>query len=887
MMAQTRFQATWLGVLLTAAPVFAQPGSVESQTKFIRTITEFPDPPSGDVGSFGGALTSLGDLDGPGPAAVAIAIGAHRDDPPVPGSEPGNVFIAFLDTSGQLMTVPPPTQIQNPQGGSDAARFGIAVDALGDLNGDGVCDLAIGALATTEGIVNAGAVFIYFMSPDGSPQDDPKNPGHPHFHKIDASAGGDMEGLLEFDDVFGSSVATLGVIEGGPCGDLTALAVGEHNDDDAGLNHGAVWILFLNADGSVACRQRIAEGVGGFPAGQLDDQDRFGFALASLGDLDGDGVPDLAVGVPYDDHETGNPDIDIGAVWILLLNSDGTVKTAIEYAPPQLVGPTFFEFGNAVVALGDLDGDGPGVATLAVGTPGRNSNVNSIWMLNLDDTGGILDELKIAQGQSGLEGDLSGAGIGVSLAALGDLDGDGIMDMAAGAPGDPAGDPDDNVKGAVYVLFLNGAVNFDPPIAFPAAGAASIHDTGDLDGVLGVDVVAALPDQNAIQVFLNLGTDQNGTWLGLDPQLPVIDVGADPSGVVIAQLNNDDTFLDIAVSNQGDDTVSLLKNNGDGTFQALPPLTAPEVPDEPSSIAAADFDQTGGVDLVVTSLSLDEAVVLINDGNAVFAQGAIIPVGDAPVAIVPSDLDEDKDVDADVTTANRVSDDISVAFNLGDGEFQNAMSLSVGVMPVDLAAADFNDDGVTDLASADNGSASVSVVLGQGGGGFDASSPVPVGDHPISVDAADLDGDLDGNALPDLIVVAEDSELGLVVQVLENQGSPVAGFAGVPPVFGTPLAIDVQADPNFVLHADFDDNGFDDLVTVDANETTTGSVTVILNDPVCPGDIDLNEIVDINDVLDLLAQWGPNVGHLADIDGDGVVGVLDFLAVLAAWGPCA
>ena len=73
------------------------------------------------------------------------------------------------------------------------------------------------------------------------------------------------------------------------------LAVAAKRDDDGGLDRGAVWILFLYADGTVKSHQKISDTQGNF-TGTLDDSDLFGESVASLGDLDGDGVGDLAVG---------------------------------------------------------------------------------------------------------------------------------------------------------------------------------------------------------------------------------------------------------------------------------------------------------------------------------------------------------------------------------------------------------------------------------------------------------------------------------------------------------------------------------------------------------------------------------------------------------------
>src|SRR6185436_14307341 len=90
---------------------------------------------------------------------------------------------------------------------------------------------------------------------------------------------------------------------------------------DGDVDQGALWLVFLNANGTVKAQQKISATAGGF-GGNLDPGDRFGHSCALLGDLDADGVDDLAVAAVDDDDGGTNQ----GALWILFLHADGTVK---------------------------------------------------------------------------------------------------------------------------------------------------------------------------------------------------------------------------------------------------------------------------------------------------------------------------------------------------------------------------------------------------------------------------------------------------------------------------------------------------------------------------------------------------------------------------------
>lgn len=391
-----------------------------------------------DNDGFGRSAAPLGDLDGDG--LIEVAVGAHLDDDGVySGSNRGAVWILSLNADG---TVSAHQKISDTEGGldshlSETGYFGASLAPLGDLDEDGVVDLAVGAPNDRDGGYDYGAVWILFLNDDGTVKGE---------QKISATEGG-FEGPLE-DDKFGSSVAGLGDLDGDGVPDL---AVGARNDDDGLSYNGAVWILFLNADGTVKSEQKISATAGGF-TGTLDDNDKFGSSVAALGDLDGDGATDLAVGAP-DDTDGG---FDRGAMWILFLNTDGTVDSHQKISSTEggFDGTIddFDYFGSAASALGDLDSNG--TTDLAVGVPNDSDGGwqrGAVWLIYLNADGTVKREAKISDTEGGFTGTLADNDqFGSSVAPLGDLDDDGVPDLAVGAIWDDDGG---SQRGAVWVLF--------------------------------------------------------------------------------------------------------------------------------------------------------------------------------------------------------------------------------------------------------------------------------------------------------------------------------------------------------------------------------------------------------------------------------------------------
>ena len=410
------------------AGLLAGPGSVLGFKKISDTEGNFLADLS-DQDLWGSAVNEIGDLDADG--VIDIAVGVRSSTIGFEGRDA--IWILFLNADG---TVREHQEISSTSGGipmlGDFAPFGSAISSLGDLDGDGVMDIAVGARETPS--VSAGSVWILFLNSNGTVKS---------AERISSSEPNNGNGL-DTTGFFGISMSNLGDVDGDHVNDL---AVGAPLERDGGsLTGGAVWILFLKPDGSLKSTQKISASSGDF-TGELKFDDEFGRSVSSVGDLDRDGIADLAVS-------------SFNGLWILFLHPEGTVKTHHEISSSSSApGGELTDFSGSLSTVGDIDGDG--ISDLMIGASGDDdggASTGAIWTLFLNQDGTVKFQQKISDLRGNFNGNLEeGDLFGASVSSLGDIDGDQVVDIIAGAPGDD--DADEGVgtdRGAVWILNLKG-----------------------------------------------------------------------------------------------------------------------------------------------------------------------------------------------------------------------------------------------------------------------------------------------------------------------------------------------------------------------------------------------------------------------------------------------
>ena len=355
-------------------------------------------------------------------------------------------------------------------------KFGDAMANLGDVDGDGINDFAIGSpgdgdelnlFPNDNGTINTGrylardqgAFYILFMNDDNTIK------SYTKFDSTTKNMPSLSTDFLLYDAELGSSIVSLGDIYNDG---TTVIAVGAQAYAPIREPQGAVFIMHIGDNGTTLLDTyeitlNSLEIV-------LTDDTKFGSSLANIGDVDNNGVPDLAIGaytIPI-----GTTSNAAGGMFIVHLGENATSVLDVASISANPITPTSnqvpidtsWRFGQSITLLETYD---DGTISLAIGAPysgpSDDERIGSIFILNMTDQATVVSSINILDyetpnlslnernyntvGSFGFSADILG-GFGFAIQNMGDLNGNGVNDILVGYS-------QLNSIGGAYILYMN------------------------------------------------------------------------------------------------------------------------------------------------------------------------------------------------------------------------------------------------------------------------------------------------------------------------------------------------------------------------------------------------------------------------------------------------
>jgi len=642
--------------------------------------------------------------------------------------------------------------------------------AVADVNGDGKLDLLVANFCTATPCGGDGTVGVLLGNGDGT-----------------------FQPAVTYDSG-GQNAVSIAVADVNSDGKPDAVVT--DNCVTSTCDAGAVGVLLGNGDGTFQAAVNYTSG---------------GLSPSSVvvGDVNGDGKPDLLVGNIY----MGNGNYSRGSVGLLLGNGDGT-----------FLGPVSFDSGGEYaygVAVGDINGDGK--LDLFVANFCADSTCAS---------GGVAVFLGKGDGSFQPVVTYGSGGLDSYSVAVGDVNEDGKPDLLVANYYSADGNYYSN--GTVGVLLGNGDGTFQAAVSYGSGGSGPVSlAVGDVNGDGKPDLLVAnqCSNRNNSNSCTGLLTVLLGSGDGkFQAAVSYASGGASPSSIVLADINGDEK-PDVLISNQcarldGDcaGNISVLLGKGDGSFPAA--INYGSGGQTPYSVAVADVNGDGKPDVVVANQCASSDCtngtvgVLFGKGNSTFGRVVSYESGGyqaswVAVADVSGDGRPDLLVANQCASSNNCANGtIGVLLQNADGSFQTAVSYpSGGYYAYSLGVSDVNGDGKPDLVVANqcatNSSCAngiVGVLLGNGDGTFQPALAFSSGGKfAFSVAIADVNGD----GKPDLLIANEyastaNQSTGTVAVLLGNGDGtfqPAVTYGSGGQYFYTVAIADVNGDgrPDLLL----------------------------------------------------------------------------------------
>ncbi|MDP1916481.1 MAG: integrin alpha [Myxococcales bacterium] len=506
---------------------------------------------------FGQSVASAGDVNDDGFSDVIIGAPQYTNDQ----TQEGRVFV-YLGSATGLSSMPWTTERNVAN-----ASFGASVASAGDVDDDGYSDIIIGAFRTPMG----GLAVVHRGGPGGLDPMAAWETGTPQMGAafgVSVASAGDVNGDGYSDIIVGASSYDQGqtdegqafIYRGGPAGpEINAAWIVEGNQDDARLGSSVASAGDVNGDGL----SDVLVGVRGYTNGHLNEGRVLGFygrtgalfttsswqfesnqdgalmgsSVASAGDVNGDGFSDVLVGAPSFDGVVTNE----GRVSLFFGGAAG-LGTAPAWSTS---GQALSSFGASVASAGDVNGDG--FSDVIIGAADHDNGAT--------DEGRAVVFLGYASGLPvgttwSVSGPQAAALLGSSVASAGDVNGDGYSDILVSAPQFDRGGADEGVV-FLYLGSPTGVPTGTPSVTLEGSQASSffgysVASAGDVNGDGFGDVIIGAfgyddPQMNEGRVSVYLGAAVSP--LGLPPWT--------------VESNQEDSNFGLSVASAGD-------VNGDG-----------------------------------------------------------------------------------------------------------------------------------------------------------------------------------------------------------------------------------------------------------------------------------------------------------------------------------
>ncbi|MDE3144368.1 MAG: T9SS type A sorting domain-containing protein, partial [Bacteroidota bacterium] len=752
---------------------------------------------------------AIGDIDGDGKLDIAVANYSSNTVSVFLNTSTSGT-ISFASSTGSVFTTG-----TNPKS-----------VAIGDFDGDGKPDLAVANYTdnTISVFKNNGSTgSISFAAKADFSTGSGSNPYSVSVGDID----GDGKPDIAAANYTSNNIAVFLNTSSG------SINFAAHSDFTGGTNPSSILIGDIDGDGksdlafsnynsNTVSVLRNTSSIGSISFAAKSDYTAGTAPLGiAIGDIDGDGKPDLAV--------VNNTDNTVSVLRNISTSGSISFSSKVDFATGSFTNP-------GMVAIGDIDGDGK--PDIACSNSGMFASTASLYRNNPQ----YIPTISSFSPLSGMVGDaITITGTNFSSTASNNI----VFFGATKATVSTATTTSLSVAvptGAIYApitvlttgtaLAAYSTANFNP-IFSPNKGSISTGDfaaksdittgsspgnilAGDIDGDGKPDLVV-INGTNTVSIFRNTGSSGTISFAtNVD-----ITTGTLPVALAIGDIDGDGK-LDIAVVNKNSYTVSVFRNTSSSSnisFAAKVDLSTGSST-YPQSVAIGDIDGDGKPDIAVADYNAALVSVFLNtgsSGNISFATKSDFTCGNAPYSIRISDIDGDGK--PDIAVANYSSNSVSVLRNTGSNgsiSFATKVDIATGSNPITLTTGDIDGDGKTDIIVANYYATSISVLRNTSSSGsisFAAKLDLTTSGDPYFLSI----GDIDGDGKPDITVSNISANN---ISVFRNKSS--SGSLS----FAAKIDFSTGVQPNGIVAADIDGDG---KLDISVSNSSSSTVSVLRN----------------------------------------------------------